>query len=271
MTPQFSRVRPAAVAGRFYPSHPLELRRLITSLLQNCPQTSGPPPKALIAPHAGYIYSGPIAASAYAQWASARDSTSRVLLLGPSHFVGFRGLAASSADAFATPLGLVPVDVDAAQRACSLSQVRVLDEAHTMEHALEVQLPFLQIVLGEFKLVPLVVGEADAEEIAKVLELFWNEPQTRFVISSDLSHYLTSEEAHGLDRKTAAAIEALDADGLGEEQACGRLPIRGLLRAASRAGLAAKTLDLRNSGDTAGPKDRVVGYGAFGFQENRRS
>jgi len=262
-----SRIRPAAVAGRFYPANPAELRRLIASFLENCPPASGPGPKAVIAPHAGYIYSGPIAASAYALWLPVRQSIRRVVLLGPSHFVGFKGLATSSAEEFATPLGLVPVDVEGVRLACRLSQVQVLDEAHSMEHALEVQLPFLQVVLEEFKIVPLVVGMTRAEEIAEVLELFWDEPQTRFVISSDLSHYLDWGQARMLDEQTAEAIERLDPKGIAENQACGRLPIRGLLQAAARRGLRARTVDLRNSGDTAGPKQRVVGYGAFAFEE----
>jgi MEMO1 family protein len=261
------RIRPAAVAGRFYPANPAELGRLIASFLENCPPGSAPGPKAVIAPHAGYIYSGPIAASAYALWLPVRQSVRRAVLLGPSHYVGFKGLAASSAEEFATPLGLVPVDVEGVRLACTLPQVQMLDDAHSMEHALEVQLPFLQVVLEEFKIVPLVVGMARAEEIAAVLDLFWGDSQTRFVISSDLSHYLDWGEARMLDEQTAEAIERLDGNGIAENQACGRLAIRGLLQAAARRGLRARTVDLRNSGDTAGPKQRVVGYGAFAFEE----
>ncbi len=260
-------VRPAAVAGRFYPGHPLDLRQLISALLANCPAASTPPPKAIVAPHAGYIYSGPVAASAYALWRNPADSTHRVVLLGPSHFHAFDGLAASGAEAFSTPLGLVPVDTEGARLACTLPQVRVLDAVHEMEHSLEVQLPFLQVVLKNFTVVPLLAGNARAEEVAQVLELFWGDPETRFVISSDLSHYLDWQDAHQVDERTAKAIEQLDPEAITEEQACGRVPIRGLLRAAAHRGAQARTIDLRNSGDTAGSRLRVVGYGAFAFDE----
>lgn len=256
-------VRQAAVAGRFYPSDPATLRKLIASLLENVPAASGPAPKALIVPHAGYLYSGPIAASGYAQFGPGRDAIKRVILMGPAHYVELEGLAASSADYFATPLGLIPVDADAVRKLCSLPQVRVVDEAHAVEHSLEVQLPFLQTVLSDFSLVPLAVGETTPEAISEVLELLWDGPETRFVISSDLSHYHDSETARCVDELTAKAIEALKPEDIGEDQACGRLPIRGLLQAARAHGLRARAVDLRNSGDTAGPRDRVVGYGAF--------
>jgi MEMO1 family protein len=260
-------VRPPAVAGRFYPADPDELRNLISSLLVQVPPPTGPAPKALIAPHAGYLYSGPIAASAYAQLAPARDLIQRVVLFGPSHYVALDGLAATSAEAFATPLGIVPVDVEALRRLRSLPKVRVLDEAHEHEHSLEVQLPFLQTVLNRFSLVPLAVGDATPEEIGQVLDALWGGPETCFVISSDLSHYYDSQAAQRLDRSTAKAIEALKPDGIGEDQACGRVPIRGLLLAARQHGLRGRTVDLRTSGDTAGPRDQVVGYGAFVFEE----
>jgi AmmeMemoRadiSam system protein B len=264
---EFGKVRPAAAAGRFYPSDPAELRKLITDLLAQVPPATGPAPKALIAPHAGYLYSGPIAASAYAQLLSARDQIKRIVLFGPSHFVALDGLATSSAEAFATPLGLVPVDVEAVRAVRSLPQVSEMDEAHAHEHSLEVQLPFLQCVLGDFMLVPLAVGDATPEEISEVLDALWGGPETRFVISSDLSHYQDFQTARRLDRATAKAIEALKPAAIGEERACGRMPIRGLLQAARRHGLRARTVDLRSSGDTAGPRDKVVGYGAFVFEE----
>jgi AmmeMemoRadiSam system protein B len=260
-------IRPAAVAGRFYPGDPAELRRFITDLLTQVPPATGPAPKALIAPHAGYVYSGPIAASAYAQFLPARDQIKRIALFGPSHYVALDGLATSSADAFATPLGIVPVDLEAVRAIRSLPQVSEFDEAHAREHSLEVQLPFLQCVLGDFKLVPLTVGEATPEEISAVLDALWGGPETRFVISSDLSHYQDFQTARRLDQATAKAIEALKPAAIGEERACGRMPIRGLLQAARRHGLHARTVDLRSSGDTAGPRDRVVGYGAFVFEE----
>jgi MEMO1 family protein len=266
-----SNIRPAAVAGRFYPGNPLELRRLVGGLLAGAPRPTAPAPKALIAPHAGFLYSGPIAASAYSQLApnpAGPHNIKRVVLLGPSHHVAFRGLAASSASAFATPLGQVPVDVEALNQALSLPGVSVLDEAHAREHCLEVQLPFLQTVLDQFSIVPLVAGEASAELTSRVLEALWNGPSTRLVVSSDLSHYQDFSTAQRLDGDTAEAIEALAPDRIQNNQACGHVPIRGLLLAARAHGLHARTLDLRNSGDTAGPRDRVVGYGAFAFGEN---
>ncbi len=270
VTTDIKSVRPPAVAGRFYPADPGELRELIGSLLIQAPPAIGPAPKALIAPHAGYIYSGPIAASAYAQLAPARELVKRVVLIGPSHYVALDGLAATSAEAFATPLGTVPVDVASLRQIESLARVRVRDEAHAREHSLEVQLPFLQTVLDGFTLVPLAVGNATMEEICRVIDLLWNGPETCFVISSDLSHYYDSQTARRLDQATAAAIEALEPDAIGEDQACGRIPICGILHAARRHGLRARTVDLRNSGDTAGTRDRVVGYGAFVFEQDAR-
>ena len=285
-TVESAKVRPAAVAGRFYPSDPVELRNLINALLAQVAPGTGPAskalgaagsagerpalalgPKALIAPHAGYPYSGPVAASAYAQLLPARDQIQRVVLLGPSHYVAVEGLATSSAEAFATPLGLVPVDVEAVRQARMLPQVRELDEAHEYEHSLEVQLPFLQTVLGDFALVPLAVGDATPEEVGQVLDTLWDGPETRFVISSDLSHYYDFQAARRLDAATAKAIEALKPGSVVAERACGRIPICGLLQAARRHGLRARTVDLRNSGDTAGPRDKVVGYGAFVFEQ----
>jgi AmmeMemoRadiSam system protein B len=266
-TTEPGKIRPAAFAGRFYPSDPVELRKLITDLLAQVPPPSGPAPKALIAPHAGYLYSGPIAASAYAQLLPARDQIKRIVLFGPSHYVALDGLATTSAEAFATPLGIVPVDVEAVRALRSLPQVSELDGAHAREHSLEVQLPFLQCVLGDFMLVPLAVGDATPEDISEVLDTLWDGPETRFVVSSDLSHYQDFQTARRLDRATAKAIEALKPAAIGEERACGQMPIRGLLQAARRHGLRARTVDLRSSGDTAGPRDKVVGYGAFVFEE----
>lgn len=223
--------------------------------------------KAVIAPHAGYVFSGPIAASACARFAPERFSIKRVVLIGPSHHVPFDGLAATSAEAFATPLGLVPVDTDAVRQICSLPQVSLLDEAHAREHSLEVHLPFLQIVLDDFKIVPLVTGNVTDWQVAEVIATLWDGPETRFVISSDLSHYHDYAEARELDFATSQAIEKLRPEEIGEPQACGRIPICGLLRAARQHGLRARTVDLRNSGDTAGPRSQVVGYGAFVFED----
>lgn len=257
--------REPAVAGMFYPDDPVLLQRQLDDLLdRDIP--AGPAPKALIVPHAGYIYSGSIAASAYLQLLPVREQIRRVALLGPAHRVGFRGLAATSARYFATPLGLVRIDQSAIDDLLSLPQVHVNDEAHREEHSLEVQLPFLQTVLKkDFSLVPLVVGEAGADEVAEVLERLWDGPETLLLISSDLSHYLDYATAQRLDRATSAAIEQLDPQAIDYQQACGRNPVSGLLVAARRHGLHATTLDLRNSGDTAGSRDRVVGYGAYAF------
>jgi AmmeMemoRadiSam system protein B len=264
-SPKSGQVRPAAVAGRFYPADPLELRRVIEGFLREVRAAEARAPKAVIAPHAGYIYSGPIAASAYARFIPARDAIKRVVLLGPSHYVAFRGLATTSAEAWGTPLGEVPVDRDTVRQVSALPQVSIMEEAHALEHSLEVHLPFLQVVLGEFKIVPLVVGEAEDEQVARVIETLWGGDETRFVISSDLSHYYDYTTARDLDAATARAIEQLKPQDIGHEQACGRMPICGLLRAAQAHGLRAETVDLRNSGDTAGPRSEVVGYGAWAF------
>lgn len=260
-----STTRPPAVAGMFYPHDPVDLERTVRSLLGSVPGPFASTAKALIVPHAGYIYSGPIAASAYAQWHPARDSITQVVLLGPSHYVALRGLAVPSVSGFATPLGVVPLALDAIARIRKLPQVSVSDEAHAREHSLEVQLPFLQLLLPRFELVPLVLGDAAPEEVAEVIDALWGGPETRFLISSDLSHFYDYQTACRLDRDTATAIESLDPRRVEEDGACGRVPIRGLLHAAARHRLQAQTVDLRNSGDTAGPRERVVGYGAFAF------
>lgn len=255
--------RQPAVAGMFYPADPLELQEMINGFMQASPHDSRLMPKAIIAPHAGYIYSGPVAASAYAQLEPWRDKIQRVVLLGPSHRVPLIGLAASSDDFFHTPLGDIPIDQAAIDRIMDLSQVKRFDAAHALEHSLEVHLPFLQTVLSSFTLVPLVVGEASPREVADVLERFWALDDTLIVISSDLSHYHDYSTAQKQDQKTSEAIEALDYEHIGYEDACGRNPVSGLLYLAKQKHLHIKTLDLRNSGDTAGPHDQVVGYGAY--------
>jgi AmmeMemoRadiSam system protein B len=259
-----SDVRKAAVAGMFYPDDPAELRDMVADFLAQA-DAQGPAPKALIAPHAGYVYSGPIAASAFARLRSARDVVRRVVLMGPSHRVPFHGMAVPTARFFATPLGTIPIDEDAVRNVLALPQVVTLDAAHAMEHSLEVHLPFLQVALDEFSLVPIVVGEADPDDIADVLDAVWGGPETLLVISSDLSHYYDYKTARRMDEATSKSIEALHPDEIQFEQACGRLPIKGLLTAAREHGLRAATVDLRNSGDTAGPRDQVVGYGAYVF------
>lgn len=257
-------VRYPAVAGTFYPAEQSKLRAVIAELLAHpCGIDAGQVPKAIIAPHAGYIYSGPIAASAYASILPARGTIERVVLLGPAHRFGFRGIAAPGADSFATPLGEVPVDREALASIRDLPQVRVLDHAHAGEHSLEVHLPFLQEALGSFTIVPLVVGDAGPEEVAAVLERLWGGPETLVVVSSDLSHYLAHDAARVRDRATSRAIEDLRLEDIAEDDACGCHPLRGLLLVARRKGLSVRTIDLRSSGDTAGSRDQVVGYGAF--------
>lgn len=263
-----SAVRPPAVAGRFYPDDPVELRAMVNGFLAAAKVVTGKTPKAVIAPHAGYEYSGPIAGSAYACLARGREVIHRVVLLGPSHFETFSGLAASSAKIFQSPLGRVPVDEAALGRVCARAPVTTLDAAHENEHSLEVQLPFLQIALDNFKLVPLVVGDATANEIGTVLNDLWGGEETCMVISSDLSHYHNYQAAQQIDRDTASAIESLNGQELNSYRACGCQPICGLLRAAREHGLRCHVADLRNSGDTSGRHDRVVGYGAFIFTEN---
>lgn len=260
-----SRVRAPAVAGLFYPAEAAELRQMVSDLLVAAvpADESESVPKALIAPHAGYIYSGPIAASAYARLSRVRTIIRRVVLLGPSHRVPLHGLALPAVDAFATPIGEVVLDRDAVERAKELPQVSVFDDAHTQEHSLEVHLPFLQTVLDDFRLLPLVVGDASADEVAQVLEALWGGDETLIVISSDLSHYQDYPIAQKMDRATSDAIERLAYEDIDRDQACGRAPASGLLLVARRKGLHCKTIDLRNSGDTAGPRDQVVGYGAY--------
>ncbi|MFI4985928.1 MAG: AmmeMemoRadiSam system protein B [Alphaproteobacteria bacterium] len=259
-------MRPPAVADLFYPADPRQLARAVEDYLaRTAPPPAGEPPKAVVVPHAGFIYSGPVAASAYARLRPLKGRVRRVLLIGPAHRVALRGLAAPSAAAFATPLGPLPLDREAIARIAGLPQVTISDEPHRLEHGLEVQLPFIVACLGVVPLVPLVAGDARAEEVAEVIETLWDGPETLVAISSDLSHYHDYETARRMDAATSAAIEALDEGRIGWEDACGRVPISGLLQVARKRGLKAQTVDLRNSGDTAGTRDEVVGYGAYVF------
>jgi MEMO1 family protein len=256
-------VRPAAVAGSFYPEHPKQLRTVVDTLLAAVPQYRGPPPKALIAPHAGYIYSGQAAAHAFATLRDSAPGFARVVVIGPAHYVAVDGIAIPRAEAFETPLGRVPVDRAALATIGDLPGVTAADAPHAPEHALEVELPFLQSVLGPFSLVPLLVGDATPEAVARVLEPLWDD--SLIVVSSDLSHYLGYDTAMRRDATTAAAIERHDGAAVGPNDACGFLAVAGLLKHAERRGLKAQRLALCNSGDTAGPRDRVVGYGAWAF------
>ncbi len=259
-------IRPAAVAGAFYPGQPSVLSKTVLALLADASpdRNDAVVPKALIVPHAGYIYSGATAALAYARLTGARSQIRRVVLLGPVHRVPVRGLALPGVAAFETPLGKVPIDQAAVAALTDLPQVVVSAPAHAREHALEVQLPFLQSVLDDFKLVPLAVGNATPAEVAQVLEALWGGPETLIVISTDLSHFLPYGAAQTLDRDTVQHIMNFDG-ALTHEQACGGTPVNGLLLAAKRHGLRVQLLGLCNSGDTAGDKDRVVGYAAFAF------
>jgi len=262
-------IRPTAVAGQFYPADPAEIRRQITELLTAAAPARPPVPKAIVVPHAGWVYSGPTAAAAYAQLVPARGLVRRVVLLGPSHRVALRGLALSGAEAWASPLGPVALDRDSALRLTDLPGHGFSDPAHAQEHALEVQIPFLQAVLGnDFYLLPIVVGDVSANIVAATLDSVWGGAETLIVISTDLSHYLDDKACRSRDAATAAAIERFDESGLDRDSACGRIPLAGLLLAARRRGMRIERLDLRHSGDTAGPRDRVVGYGAWALYED---
>lgn len=258
--------RVPAVAGSFYPSDARQLHTLLLSLLHEVPPVSGGCPKAIIVPHAGYIYSGAIAAHAYARVALGRDTIRRVVLLGPSHRVGFHGMALSRADFFISPLGAIPVDRPAVDKILALPGVQYFDKGHALEHSLEVQLPFLQEVLADFSIVPIVVGDAPAEGVARVIEELWGGAETLIVISSDLSHYQDYVAAREQDSATSQAIKDLQPEAIAYHDACGRLPVNGLLLVAKKFGLTVTCYDLRSSGDTSGERERVVGYGAYGFE-----
>ena len=251
-------IRPAAVAGQFYPRDERVLRTQLAEMLSTAVAfESAPAPKAIIVPHAGYMYSGPVAASAYALLAPLRERIRRVVLLGPTHRVAVRGFSLPAAQRFATPLGEVPLARD---------DVLVDDRPHAKEHCLEVQLPFLQVCLERFEIVPILVGDASPEATAGLIESLWGGPETLILISSDLSHYLSYRAAQWSDRAAVDQVLELRA-GLNHEQACGATPINGLLLAARKHHLQAHLLDLRNSGDTAGDRSRVVGYTSIAFCE----
>lgn len=256
------------MAGSFYPGTADQLGATLNQLLASA-QPVGAAPKGVIAPHAGYVYSGPIAATAYASIGARADQIHKVVLLGPAHRVYLRGLALPVAERFATPLGEVEIDADLAASVLSLPQVIRSEQAHALEHSLEVHVPFLQALLPRFTLLPLVVGDAAPAEVAQVLERVWGGPETLIVISSDLSHHHDYAEAQRLDQATAAWITSSHAPGLDPNRACGARCIDGLIEFARDRGLALELLDLRNSGDTAGPRDRVVGYAAFAIREDR--
>jgi AmmeMemoRadiSam system protein B/AmmeMemoRadiSam system protein A len=256
-----SDIRPAAVAGRFYPSSADTLQQDVDRMLREA-TSNAPCPKAIVVPHAGFVYSGSVAAQAYARVANGSSRISRVVLMGPSHQVGFEGIASSSADFYTTPLGQVPLDKNGVEQIKHLPGVGTLDQAHAQEHSLEVHLPFLQRCLDRFVLLPLVVGQASPAQVAAVIKALWGGPETLVVISSDLSHFLSYQEAQAKDAATSRQIEALNTE-LSGDQACGCRPLNGLLQVLAERKLAITALQVINSGDTAGDKERVVGYGSY--------
>jgi AmmeMemoRadiSam system protein B len=258
------RARAPAVAGMFYSDKPQELAATVTSYLAAAdPGASRKPPKAVVAPHAGYIYSGPIAGSAYASLATREKSIERIVLVGPSHRVAFPGLATSRAPMFETPLGPIHVDREAVAALSDQSLAREFEPAHQNEHSLEVQLPFLKHCFPDARIVPILAGDDDWQAAAKAIDLLWGGDETAVVVSSDLSHYHDYPTAQRIDAATAKSLESLAAGQIDFEQACGATAVNALLSVAASKGMGCATLDLRNSGDTAGSRDRVVGYGAF--------
>jgi len=263
-----NKIRPTAVAGMFYPSDPQELQTMVNGYLsQTRPLENihARDIKAIIAPHAGYIYSGPVAASAYRYLEDLKSQIANVVLIGPSHRIPLLGLATSSADYFSTPLGNIPINRAITEELNTLPFVTELDQAHSMEHSLEVHLPFLQLTLGEFQLIPIVAGDASSQQVDQLISMALQHEKTLLVISSDLSHYHDYGTAQQLDNETCEAIETLSAEDLDSSHACGFIPVRGLLKYAREHGLTATTVDCRNSGDTTGPRNEVVGYGAYVF------
>ena len=261
-------MRPSAVAGLFYPENANELRHVVNGYIAECSQPAAVAgrPKALIVPHAGYQYSGPVAGFAYRRVRDWSAGIRHVVMIGPSHRVAMRGLAVPSVDAFATPLGSVPIDAAGRARLLELGLVGISDAAHAAEHSLEVQLPFLQVVLEDFDILPITVGFTPSEQVAQAIDAVWGGSDTLVLVSSDLSHYHTWSEARQLDEATTRAIVELRSD-LPDEQACGACAINGLMQVARRRGLTVEVLDQRNSGDTAGDRSRVVGYGSYALHE----
>jgi AmmeMemoRadiSam system protein B len=271
-------IRAPAVAGLFYPHEAQKLRAVLADCAARAAKPQASPsaargarlsaPKALIAPHAGYVYSGPVAGSAYGALGEVAHRIKRVVLIGPSHFARFSGLAVSRAAAFKTPLGTVPIDESLRDEILRLPHVMAADYPHAREHSLEVQLPFLQALLGEFRILPIATGDATEREVATALQHVWGDEDTLIVVSSDLSHYLPYEVARNVDAATAQAILARSTE-LDGEQACGCVGINGLMQVAAERSLEVRLLDLRNSGDTSSERSRVVGYGAFALYESR--
>lgn len=266
-------MRLAAIAGAFYPEDRQALSDMVGKYLLTANDlrlkthipTGQTAPKALIVPHAGYVYSGTAAARAYVEWAPVRTRINRVVLIGPAHRVAFKGIATTRADYWSTPLGPVAIDRETLKPLVDTGDVLIHDQAHDHEHCLEIHLPFLQRLIPSFQILPFLAGQSDGQQVARLLEKVWGGPETAILISSDLSHYLSYEAARALDEKTAKNIEAFKAENIEREHACGRIPISGLLACAKHRDMTIQRLALLNSGDTCGPKDRVVGYGAWRF------
>lgn len=261
-------VRQPAMAGLFYPGNANELSNEVTRYLRDARRESQYlqlAPKALIVPHAGYVYSGVIAAKAYVTLHNIAEQVERVVLIGPAHRVKLRGLAVSNMQYFRTPLGDILIDQAAMGTLLTPPQVQIMDAAHWQEHSLEVQLPFLQVVLNDFSLIPLVIGDTTPAEVDQVIESLWGGPETLIVISSDLSHYQDYATAQCMDQSTCKAIEHFKSDQIDSSRACGCIAVNALLRIARRKGMNVHTLGLCNSGDTSGDKQRVVGYGSWAF------
>jgi AmmeMemoRadiSam system protein B len=264
-------IRPPAVAGLFYPANRNELAQQVNKELSQVTLQTVHHPQAIIVPHAGYIYSASIAASVFKCLQGFRTTIKRVLLIGPSHRVAFDGLALSSAEFFHTPLGNIRIDTNGQQQLLSNPGVQVIDQAHENEHSLEVQLPFLQQVLDDFSLIPIVAGNASIELVAKVIDTLWDAKETLVVISSDLSHYHDYQTAQQLDKTTSKAILELNYSAIESRNACGFIAVNGLLFFAKQHHLKASIIDVRNSGDTAGDKKSVVGYGSYLFEEQKHA
>jgi AmmeMemoRadiSam system protein B len=259
------RVRRPSVAATFYPASAVELESVVALLLADVALGACRVPKAIVAPHAGYAYSGAVAASAYARVRRGRGRIERVVVVGPAHYMPVDGLATAGFDSFTTPLGELDLDAGGIAVAEALACCARCDMAHVLEHSVEVHLPFLIATLGKPTIIPLVVGTADDEDVARVLDALWGGEETLIVVSSDLSHDLPYEAAHERDAETTRAIEAMDPSAIDDASACGGPALRGLLRVARARGLDAETLDVRSSGDTAGERGSVVGYGAYAF------
>jgi len=257
-----SRSRPARVAGQFYPGSAENLSRTVSRLLASAETKERSGISGIIVPHAGYVYSGPIAARAFASLPPSRSRFRRCVLVGPSHFVPFKGIAAPSFASFSTPLGEIPVDTVAVKGLLTEGHAVIEDAPHERDHAIEVELPFLQAIYGDLPIIPLLFGFTSARAIAAVIAEVWSD-ETLLVVSSDLSHYEDYEAARAHDMRTAESIEAFEESVIGPADACGHLAARGALIEAKRRGLTIERIDLRNSGDTAGDKQSVVGYGAW--------